>query len=133
MNGSRKLKREILIAEDDRALSGALKKLVESFGYNVTHVVATVEDGIALAQSHTFDGALLDVALANGRIWPLANLLSERGVPYILMTGDPDAGKYTFCKGCRCIPKTRLVRTIRTELASLFPDDMLDPKDTGGK
>lgn len=133
MNASQKLKRKILIAEDDWALSGALTKLLESFGYNVTHVVATVEDGIALAQSHTFDGALLDVALANGRIWPLANLLSERGVPYILMTGDPDAGKYACCKDCRCSPKTALVRTIRTELARLFPDDMLDPKDTSGK
>jgi DNA-binding response OmpR family regulator len=47
----------------------------------------TVADGLALADGQ-LDGAILDVNLAGGTCYLLANALRSRGVPLAFATGD---------------------------------------------
>jgi len=71
---------EILIALDTQdALVGA--------GYTVVGPVAKLSDALQLAVSEPLDAALLDVSLDGVLIWPVAQALHQRGIPFVLVTG----------------------------------------------
>lgn len=54
--------------------------------------VATAEDGIKLLFSGQIDAAVLDYLLDDGTVEPLARVLDERGICYVLCTGAEEKG-----------------------------------------
>ena len=42
---------------------------------------------LALAAEEALDGALLDINLAGANVFPLADALAARGVPFMFLTG----------------------------------------------
>jgi CheY-like chemotaxis protein len=81
---------KILIAEDQALIALSLSQGLAFDGHLVCGVVATAEDGIALARIHRPDLALLDVHLARGSDGrDIAHVLrAELGIPSILLTAQ---------------------------------------------
>jgi CheY-like chemotaxis protein len=81
-------KRSILIVEDEPLIAMMLEDFLETLGHHVVGTCDSVEQAIAKVEAGGFDLAIIDVQLKDGeRVWPLADRLAERGMPFIIATG----------------------------------------------
>jgi len=78
----------ILIVEDEPLIAMMLEDFLDSLGHTVVGTVESVNEALAKAEDGGFEVAIVDVHLKGGEtVWPLADRLSEKGVPFILATG----------------------------------------------
>lgn len=77
----------ILLVEDHPLIAMEMEGLVAQFGYALAGTAASVCEGLQMARAHILKAAVLDVELPDGRVWPVADLLAERAVPFLLATG----------------------------------------------
>jgi hypothetical protein len=78
----------ILIVEDDWVLAGDLARYFGNMGAVVLGPAATVEQ--ASAHTETAEAAILDVNVNGRRVFPIADELMRRGVPFVFFSGDED-------------------------------------------
>ena len=75
-----------------------LEDMLEELGCKVVDWAGTVPAALSLAQVAEIDGALLDVNVGGTMIYPVADALAARGVPFVFVTGyGPDhaaAGRF---------------------------------------
>ena len=60
---------------------------LEVCGCTVVGPAGRLASGLELAREGGFDGALLDVNLAGEPSFPIAELLAERHIPFVFLTG----------------------------------------------
>lgn len=77
----------VLIVEDEPLISMMLEDFLESLGHDVAGTAETVQEALAKVEEGGFDVAIIDVHLKGEHVWPVADRLNERGVPFILATG----------------------------------------------
>lgn len=80
----------VLVVEDEYLLAMEIEEAVRALGGEVVGPVAKLDDGLALASHETFDCAILDVNIRGGNVYPLADMLLERGLPVVLASGYSD-------------------------------------------
>lgn len=76
----------ILMVEDEMMLAMSLEDLLNVTGCKVVKA-PSVKQALALIESEELDGALLDVNLRGGRVYPVAAELQRRDIPFVFMTG----------------------------------------------
>lgn len=83
--------RRILIAEDEYFIMQDLRSGLETLGAVVLGPVPSVADALALIEAEGgIDAAVLDVNLRGERAYPVADALSDRGIPFVFSTGYSD-------------------------------------------
>ena len=77
------------MVEDDFAIASDMAQVLEDAGAEVVGPAGTVEDALELVESEavTLDGAALDINLHGERVYPVADALAARGVPFVFATG----------------------------------------------
>ena len=79
-------KLRILVVEDEMMLMMTLEDALTDAGY--TYVTASrIKKAVALAEAEAIDCAILDVNVAGEAVYPVAEILSRRNIPFILSTG----------------------------------------------
>ena len=75
--------------EDDYFIADDMRRSLLRRGHSVVGPVPTASQALALvASSARLDGAVLDINLANdGPVFPVADALAARGVPFVFATG----------------------------------------------
>jgi two-component SAPR family response regulator len=54
--------------------------------------VSTASEALAAARERSIDAAVLDINLGDGLVYTVAEILAERGVPFVFVTGyDADS------------------------------------------
>lgn len=82
INGQR-----VLVVEDRFLLADDLGRILESLGFQVVGPVSSVDGAMQAVSSEKIDAALLDIDLQGAMTFEVADLLQERGVPYVFWTG----------------------------------------------
>jgi len=78
----------LLIVEDEALVALELTKAMRESGWDVIGPASTLEEAFQLLAKHERpDAALLDVNLHGEMVYPLADLLETRGVPFIFCSG----------------------------------------------
>lgn len=78
----------ILVVEDEYLLAHDLSTALRDAGAEVAGPFGTLGDAIAGAEADTrLDGAVLDVNLRGEMVFPLADALTARKVPFLFATG----------------------------------------------
>ncbi|WP_115050738.1 response regulator [Xanthomonas arboricola] len=78
----------ILVVEDDYLLAESLNDLLVEAGVCVLGPVGNVPEALSLVTSgQTIDGALLDVNVRGQPVFPVADALLARGVPFSFCSG----------------------------------------------
>jgi DNA-binding NtrC family response regulator len=78
-----------LLVEDEFLIAIAMQELLGKLGYDTVGPARSVDQAICLIEAHSdLVVAVLDVHLAGERVWPVARELTERGVPFLFVTGD---------------------------------------------
>jgi len=94
--------RLILIVDDDQDFGSLLAEIIVEAGYRARHVTTTADACAALDEERP-DACLLDWNLQGGDPAGLAHLLSARGVPFALSTGDPSHMEVAERLGARAL------------------------------
>jgi CheY-like chemotaxis protein len=90
--------RRILVVEDEAVVSLMIIDLLAEAGCEVIGPAATTESALALIEQEGIDCAILDVKLLDGQVFPVADTLTARGVPFVFATGyaaDTLGARYT--------------------------------------
>ena len=86
--------RSILIVEDEPLIAMMLEDFLDSWGHRVVGTAETVAEANARAEA----GGFVDVHLRGGEtVWPVADCLTDKGVPFVLATGghiDPPPARH---------------------------------------
>jgi CheY-like chemotaxis protein len=77
----------VLIAEDEFFVGIQIAGDLNSAGYSSVGPFTTLEAAARASRFERFDAAILDINLNGTMVYPLADELSERGLPFIFLTG----------------------------------------------
>lgn len=76
----------ILIVEDEMVVALDLGDIVENLGCTSV-MAARIGKAVALVATQAFDVAILDLNLAGEAVYPVADELSRRGIPFVIASG----------------------------------------------
>lgn len=80
--------RRVLLVEDDYMIADVLCQELEGAGAEILGPVPDVQAALELlAAGGAIDAAVLDVNLGGEMVWPVADALLARGVPFVFATG----------------------------------------------
>jgi CheY-like chemotaxis protein len=79
--------RRILVVEDEVLISMLLEDMLTDLGYEVAATASRVEEALALARTAEIDAAILDVNLNGEDVFPVADVLAGRSIPFVFATG----------------------------------------------
>jgi len=99
------LGKRLLIVEDEYLIAVDLAQVLEELGFAVVGPAGTVETALDLVKNEGvgLDGAVLDVNLRGHRVYPVAQVLVDLGVPFIFTTGyDAEVVPEVFSEMPRC-------------------------------
>lgn len=82
----------VLVVEDEAMIAMLMEDMVADLGGEVVATAARLEDALALASERAFDFAVLDLNLAGTLTYPVADILKQRGIPYVFATGYGSSG-----------------------------------------
>ncbi|MDB5436809.1 MAG: response regulator [Phenylobacterium sp.] len=82
----------VLVVEDEMMVSMLIEDMLTDLGCTVVGPASRLDEALDLAKAADIDCAVLDVNLGGQPIFPLADLLRERGLPFAFATGYGDAG-----------------------------------------
>ena len=80
-------KRRILVVEDETMIALLIEDMLETLGCVVVGPTGRLEEAIRLAREEAFDAAILDVTIRGGQSFPVAEILRERDIPFVLASG----------------------------------------------
>ena len=76
-----------LIVEDEYLLALQLEEELRAVGCIIAETVADLEKARNAARRADFDIALLDINLSGEMVYPLADELAGRGIPFVFLSG----------------------------------------------
>lgn len=83
--------RRVLVVEDEFLIALATADLLESLGCVVIGPAARLTAALSFAQLEPVDAAILDINLAGEPVWPVAEELRRRNVPFLYLSAYQDA------------------------------------------
>jgi DNA-binding LytR/AlgR family response regulator len=113
----------VLIVEDSFLVAEDLADTVTELGCTVVGPAGTLAEGLRHAADAELDGALLDVNLSNNETsFPIAELLRERGVPFVFLTGyDLESAFPPELKAVERLAKPLDARRLAQTMMDVFP------------
>jgi CheY-like chemotaxis protein len=112
----------VLIVEDEAMITMLVEDMVVDFGSEVVGPVARLSEAISLAQTAELDAAILDINVGGTVIFPVADILKSRGIPFIFATGYGARGLPDRFRTSHTLAKPfsyqSLAEILRTVLAS---------------
>jgi len=79
--------RRVMVVEDEALVALVLADQLAEMGLSVVGPCSTVAEAKAVADQGDFEAAILDVNLGGELVYPVADLLSSRGIPFVFVTG----------------------------------------------
>ncbi len=118
----------VLVVEDEPLIAMMLEDMLESMGYRLAKSAATLAAALDEARTGQFDFALLDVNLGKETVYPVADLLATRKIPFGFMTGHDGQSLPEHYRGSLCLSKPYtdkdLARALTVLAAEASPPDL---------
>jgi CheY-like chemotaxis protein len=84
--------KRVLVVEDEPLVSMLIEEYLEELGCEVTGMVTRLDEAVEAARTLAPDVVLLDLNLDSELSYPVAEVLRERGVPFLFVAGYGTAG-----------------------------------------
>ncbi|MFC7398923.1 response regulator [Chelatococcus sp. GCM10030263] len=112
----------VLLVEDEAAVALLLEDMLEELGCEVAASVARLSKGFDAVEKGQFHLAVLDVNVNGEQVFPLARLLSERGIPFVFSTGYGAAALPADLANRPVVPKPFSISDLRRSIAAAFDE-----------
>jgi DNA-binding response OmpR family regulator len=80
-------KHRVLVVEDEFMIMLDIESLLRRSGYEVVGPAGNLAEALCAARERAHDLALLDVNLGDHNVFPVADVLADRGIPFAFLTG----------------------------------------------
>jgi CheY-like chemotaxis protein len=120
MNDSSETQKRVLVVEDEYLIRMLLEDMLADLGYGVAAAVGTVAEASALAASGDFNAAILDVNLDGQEIFPVADILAGRSLPFVFVTGYGERSLPDRYRDRPALQKPFQVEQLSTTLATML-------------
>lgn len=110
----------LLVVEDETLVAMLIEDMLSDLGCTIVGPVGNIPSALEFAQREQLDGAILDVNLGGSPIYPVADVLTRRGVPFFFTTGYGAGGVDARYAGAQTLQKpfqhSALERAVLTAL-----------------
>jgi len=110
----------ILVVEDEFLIRMLLEDMLDELGYSIAAVAGRVDEACEIARKGEFDLAILDVNLDGQDVYPVADILSGRNVPFLFVTGYGGRGLPENYRDRPTLQKPFQIEDLDKALASFF-------------
>jgi DNA-binding NtrC family response regulator len=112
--------RRILVAEDEYLIADDLSQALQRAGVEVIGPFGSVAAALdAVERDVPMDAAVLDVNLAGERVFPVADRLASRGIPFVFTTGYEDLASASTYRDVPKLEKPIGLRELLSAIARL--------------
>jgi CheY-like chemotaxis protein len=80
-------KLRVLVVEDEGLVAMLIEDMLTDLGHEVAAVASRIQEALQIAQTGTFDLAIIDINLNGQPSYPIAEILRSRDIPFIFATG----------------------------------------------
>ena len=110
----------VLVVEDEYLIRMLLEDMLDELGYGVAAAVGTIAEARQIATDGQFNAAILDVNLDGQEIYPVADILAKRGLPFVFVTGYGERSLPEPYRGRPALQKPFQAAQLKTTLAGLL-------------
>ena len=108
----------VFVVEDEGLVAMSVEDMLSDLGCKVAAQASSLAEAMDKAKAGGFEVALLDVSLNGKQVFPLAEFLSERGIPFAFASGYGRAGlPESFCNR-PVVPKPFQIEELSAALTS---------------
>jgi CheY-like chemotaxis protein len=79
--------KKLLLVEDEPLIGTLIHDMLVDWGFEPSEPFRRLEDAMTAVEETTFDGAILDMNLNGEAVYPLADILASRSIPFVFLTG----------------------------------------------
>ncbi|MFY9694445.1 MAG: response regulator [Xanthobacteraceae bacterium] len=80
-------KPRVLLVEDEALVAMMIQDTLAEFGFQVVGPISSASEALSASRDSQLDAAVLDINLGDGLVYTVAEILSQRGVPFVFVTG----------------------------------------------
>jgi DNA-binding response OmpR family regulator len=108
-----------LIVEDESVIGMLIEDALAELGLATLGPITRVEKALPLARERPLAGAVLDVNLAGTVVYPVAEALLARRIPFLFVTGYGEAGRPPHLTHARVLAKPFMVEDLHRAVLAL--------------
>jgi CheY-like chemotaxis protein len=82
--------RQVLVVEDEMTIVLMIEDTLLDLGAQIVGPAARLDAALRLASEASIDAAILDVNIRGGNTYAVADVLAERGIPFVFCSGYSD-------------------------------------------
>lgn len=112
----------ILVVEDEYLIRMLLEDMLNDLGHDVAAAVGSIAEARRLATDGDFHCAILDVNLDGEEIFPVADILAARGLPFVFVTGYGEGSLPDAYRDRPALQKPFQTEQLEQTLAGLLAD-----------
>ena len=109
----------ILVVEDEMTIALLVEDMLRDLGHEVVGLATRLHQAIQMAESADIDLAILDINLDGKPSFPIADVLTRRGVPFAFASGYGAAGLEPGYKRHQVIRKPFQLADLEVAIASV--------------
>ena len=110
----------VLVIEDEVLISLMVQGMLRELGYEVTGAAYHANEALALIESARFDAATVNIDLDGKPCADVVAALSQRGIPFIVVSGFFDQDLPEYVRGRPALNKPFTVDDLRSALITLL-------------
>jgi CheY-like chemotaxis protein len=110
----------VLVVEDEYLIRMLLEDMLSELGYELAAAVGGIAEASEIAANGDFSVAILDVNLDGVEIYPVADILARRGLPFLFVTGYGESSLAENYRGRPALQKPFQAEQLKSVLAGLL-------------
>jgi len=115
-------KRSCLIVEDETLIAMLIEEAITEMGLSLLGPVSRVSRALDLLKTNTPACAVLDINVAGEPVHPVAQLLAERHIPFLFVSGYGEAGLGADLPKRRVIEKPFAIQQLQVAIRKLLEE-----------
>ncbi len=108
-----------LIVEPESRAALAIENVLSRLGWSVLGPITDPDNALPLARQHRLSGAVLDLNAEPERVYPVAEMLARRRIPFVFITGGGREEVREDFRDRPSLPKSFLMERLRPLLRGL--------------
>lgn len=106
----------VLVVEDEAMVAMLIEDMLEDIGCKVIDSIASLAKACDAAATADLDLAMLDMNIAGEKVFPVAQILRERRIPFLFSSGYGEAGLPAEYATCQVLSKPFSQESLKEKL-----------------